>query len=92
MTKENPRWYNVVTNNCTTSYRTQTPVDRQEPLDLRLLINGGLDELIYERGNLVSGDLPFTELREKAFINAAAEAAHDDPDFSERIREGLPGF
>ena len=90
--KDHPRWYNVLTNNCTTSYRTQTPADRRKAPDIRLLINGALDQLIYERGSIVTEGLPFAELREKALINTAAEAAHDDPEFTKRIREGLIGF
>lgn len=90
--KDQPQWYNVITHNCTTSYRVQTPTERQEQLDIRLLINGKLDELVYERGRLVTEGLSFAELRGKALINEAAQAAHDAPDFSERIREGRPGF
>ncbi len=90
--KARPRFYNVITHNCTTSYWSQTPVERQEKLDIRVLINGKLDELAYERGQFVTFGLAFPVLREKALINKAAQAAHDDPEFSKRIREGRPGF
>jgi hypothetical protein len=90
--KKRPRWYNVITNNCTTSYWAQTPTERRSPLDIRVLINGELDQLMYERGSFLMDDLPFAELREKAFINEAAQAAHEDPEFSKRIREGRLGF
>jgi len=36
--------------------------------------------------------LPFDELRRRSRINDAAQAAGDEPDFSERIRVGLPGM
>lgn len=88
--KENPRWYNVVTNNCTTSIRAQTPVEKRAKFDFRILKNGRLDELVFERGGIVSGDLTFEELRKKSLINKRAQSAQDDPDFSDRIREGLP--
>ena len=47
------------------------------------------DQLFYERGN-VDTRLPFEELRERSLINAKAKIADHDPDFSQRIREGLP--
>lgn len=84
--KENPRWYHVVTANCTTSIRTQTPEKRRRQFDIRLLLNGKLDELLYERGDLIHKGLSFRELREASFINEKAQAAHDAPDFSARIR------
>lgn len=84
--KENPRWYHVVTANCTTSIRTQTPEKSRRQFDIRLLLNGKLDELLYERGDLIHNGLSFRELREASFINEKAQAAHDAPDFSTRIR------
>jgi hypothetical protein len=43
----------------------------------------------YERGT-VNRSMPFAELRERSDITARARAANGDPDFSRRIREGLP--
>jgi hypothetical protein len=37
-------------------------------------------------------DLSFSELQERSLINAAAQQADTAPDFSQRIREGLPGM
>ncbi len=92
--KERPRWYNVVTANCTTSLRAQTPAERRARFDYRLLVNGRLDELLYERDVLHRGSesLDFDTLRQRSLINAAAQAAHDASDFSRRIREDRPGF
>jgi len=89
---ERPRFYNVISANCTTSLLAQTPELRKVPIDIRMLANGKFDELIYERGGFHANGLAFAELRERAFINPAAQAAHDDPDFSTRVREGRPGF
>jgi len=36
--------------------------------------------------------LPFEELRRRSLINKSAEAADGGPDFSERIRAGLPAI
>ena len=48
--------------------------------------------MFYELGHLVSDGLPFPALREQAYISAVAREAHDDPEFSARIREGRVGF
>jgi len=90
--EEQPRFYNAVTANCTTSLQAQTLEFRNIPFDIRMLTNGRLDELISELGGFRGDKLPFHEMRQHAFINPAAQAAHDDPDFSTRIREGRPGF
>jgi len=55
-------------------------------------LNGTLDELLYDRGRLVTGGLPFRELKESAHINTAAKAANQSPDFSALIRAGRIGF
>jgi hypothetical protein len=87
-----PRWYNAITANCTTSIRSQRSIAARSPWDLRILLNGGIDEMFYERGMLVTDGLTFPELRRRALINAAAKAADQDPEFSRRIRTGIPGF
>ncbi len=90
--KELPRFYNVISANCTTSLLAQTLEFRNAPFDVRMLANGRFDALIYERGGIVGGGLSFPELRERAFINPVARSAHSDLAFSARIREGRPGF
>jgi hypothetical protein len=57
-----------------------------------VLLNGNGDEMAYEKGMIVTGGLPFQELKQRAWINPAAKAAGHDPDFSARIRENRPGF
>jgi hypothetical protein len=90
--KEKPRFYNVINANCTTSLLAQTLEFREAPFDIRMLANGRLDELIYEKGGFRGDGLPFAEMRQRALINPTARAAHDDPDFSARLRESRPGF
>jgi hypothetical protein len=87
-----PRWYNAITANCTTSIRSQRSIAARSPWDLRILLNGRIDEMFYERGMLVTDGLTFPELRRRALINAAAKAADQDTEFSRRIRTGIPGF
>jgi hypothetical protein len=45
---------------------------------------------MYERHLIVTGGLPFAELKARSLINTRARAANDSPDFSQLIREGLP--
>jgi hypothetical protein len=45
-----PRWYNAITTNCTTSIRSQHPSKERIPWDWRILLNGKGDELLYEEG------------------------------------------
>lgn len=90
--RDQPRWYNAATTNCTTAIRTQRPASERAPWDWRMLVNGKADEMLYERKAVVTDGLPFPELRERAHINAEAQAADKSPDFSKLIREGLPGF
>ncbi len=86
-----PRWYNALTQNCTTTIRGHVQgVGAGGRLDWRLLANGHIDELLYQRGQIDTG-LPFAELRARSNITEKAKAAGDSPDFSARIRAGLPG-
>jgi hypothetical protein len=86
-----PRWYNAFTHNCTTTIRRHAQhVAPANPFDWRILVNGKIDELGYERGQ-IDKSLPFEELRRRSSVTEEARAAIDSPDFSERIRVGLPG-
>src|SRR5947208_4216164 len=85
-----PRWYNAITTNCTTSIRSQHPSKERIPWDWRILLNGKGDELLYQDRALVTGGLPFAELKAQSLINARAKAADASPDFSELIRVGMP--
>jgi hypothetical protein len=92
--KDQPEWYNALTRNCTTTLDKQLAVavaDRK-PWSYRLIVNGTLDELLYDRGRLVTGGLPFPELKAREHINEAARAANQSTDFSARIRAGRVGF
>jgi hypothetical protein len=87
---ENPRWYNAVTSNCTTSIRTQRTAKLRAPWDWRILFNGKADEMLYQDHAIATGGFAFSELKQRSLINERARAANDDPDFSRAIREGLP--
>lgn len=87
--RNRPEWYNALTNNCTTNIAA---LAGEPAWDWRVLLNGRADQMLYERGDLATGNLPFAQYKEQAHINAAARAAGDAPDFSRRIREGRVGF
>ncbi len=87
---ENPRFYNVITSNCTTAVRSQ--MTGGFPFDWRIIINGKLDEMLYDRGLLETAGLPFDELKRRGFINPKVREHPEKKNFSTRIREGVPGF
>ncbi|KAB2889824.1 MAG: DUF4105 domain-containing protein [Desulfobulbaceae bacterium] len=90
--RERPEWYNALLGNCTTQIRGHTrPYAGKVWWDWRLLANGYVDEMAYEIG-VLDQSLPFAELKQRSVINPKALAAGSDPDFSRRIREGLPGM
>ncbi len=89
---DHPQWYNALTQNCTTTIRGHAQnVGAGRALDWRLLANGHLDELLYERGQ-IDTSLPLADLRARSNITEKAKAADDSPDFSASIRQGLPGI
>jgi hypothetical protein len=90
--KDHPEWYNALTTNCTTSIRGHTlPYNPGARFDYRMLVNGLLDEMLYERAVVDVGQ-PFEQLKARSLINARAQAAPDGPEFSRWIRAGLPGI
>jgi hypothetical protein len=92
--KDHPEWYNELTRNCTTTLATSLAADTNnpQPWTYKLILNGTLDELLYDRGRLVTGGLPFPELKQREHINVAAHAVNQSPDFSALIRAGRVGF
>jgi hypothetical protein len=89
---ERPRWYNALTHNCTTEIRWNLmAAGIRNPFDWRILANAHLPELMYERGT-IDTSLPLPELRKLSDVTERAQQADGAPDFSRRIREGLPGM
>jgi hypothetical protein len=87
---ERPQWYNALTANCTTTIRSHTRnIGASRRFDWRLLVNGCLDELLYERGE-IDTTVPFADLRARSDITKKAIAADTSPDFSSLIRQGMP--
>ena len=74
--RNQPEWYNALTNNCTTNIDVLAAAAQgiHPSWDWRILLNGHAGEMMYERGNLAV-DLPYAELKTKALINPAAQVA-----------------
>ena len=87
-----PRWYNALTHNCTTEIRWNLQaIGLKNPLDWRIFANAHLPELMYER-KTIDTSLPLAELVRISDVTEKAKQADGAPDFSKRIREGLPGM
>ena len=83
-----PRWYHGLTTNCTTSVYAQGRGHIR--WSWRMLLNGRLDELLYERG-LFDRRLPFARLKELSRINDVANEAPTDG-FGDYLRSRVPGY
>ena len=87
---DQPEFYNTLITNCTTDV---VALARGLGGDIRyswkVLLSGYAPEYAYERGSLDSR-LSFIELRQRSLVNPRAHAVGDDPDFSIKIRKGLP--
>jgi hypothetical protein len=89
---EHLRWYNALTHNCTTTLppsATTCSKSHRAARGTGAYSRTPMYELTYEHG-AIETTLPFAELRARSDITERAKAADQDPDFSQRIREGLP--
>jgi hypothetical protein len=83
-----PRFYNSLTTNCTTQiFRMVRAVQPRLPLDYRILLAGYVPQFVFDRGAMTAG-IPFEVLRDRSHIKG--KAASTDPDFSGKIRQGVP--
>lgn len=85
---DHARWYHGLTTNCTTSIYAQGRGRMQ--WDRRMLFNGALDRLMYDR-QLLDQRTPFEELKEQSRVNDIANRAPVDG-FGDYIRRELPGY
>ena len=85
--KEQPEFYNTLTNTCTTNLanHVNTIAPGRVPLDPRIFLPGYSDKFVYDLG-LIDTDLSFEEARTKFHINERAEKHSNSPDFSIKIR------
>lgn len=86
--KDNPEFYNTITNTCTTNivkHVNKITPNKVPFFNLRILLPANSDKLAYELG-LIDTSLSFDDARKKYFINERAMEYSDDPNFSVRIR------
>jgi hypothetical protein len=87
---EQPAFYNTLTTNCTTNILFHVRASGGSArYNWKILLSGYAPAYAYEMGRLDTS-LSFAELKQRSHINARAQAAGDAPDFSQRIRAGLP--
>ncbi|WP_163574479.1 Lnb N-terminal periplasmic domain-containing protein [Halomonas faecis] len=87
-----PRFYNTITANCTTLvFAMARRLGAVLPIDHRLLLTAKLPEYAYRVGGLWPG-YNLKALQYRGNIVERARAADGDPAFSQRIREGVPGW
>jgi Domain of unknown function (DUF4105) len=83
-----PRFYNSLTTNCSTQvFRIVRALRPDLPLDYRILLAGYVPDYVYDRGGLDTS-MSFAALRDSSHIRGKANSV--DPDFSLKIREGVP--
>lgn len=85
-----PQFFNSIFKNCTTAIAEMVQaVGVNVPLDWRIVLNGHLPVLIYERG-LMDARFTLAELRELGRINTRAKQVGLGDGFSAAIRKGVP--
>ncbi len=86
--KEQPEFYNLVTNNCVTNVvdHVNNVAPGSVPYTYQVLLPGYFDRLAYDR-NLIKIDSTFERTKQQARVNELAYIYRDRPDFSVRIRQ-----
>jgi hypothetical protein len=85
-----PRFYNTLTSNCTNLVFDMVRVIHPGvPMDARVLFTGYLPNYAYDLG-ATDTSVSFEKLRALAKIRDKAMRADADPNFSARIRDGIP--
>ena len=88
--KQRPEWYNTLTTNCTTSIiHLMRVTGGRARYNWKVLLSGYAPQYAYENGGLDTS-IPFEELKRRSYINPRAHTIGNDPEFSQKIREGLP--
>lgn len=87
--KDNPEFYNTLTNTCTTNivaHVNKITPNRVPFFNLRVLLPANSDKLAYRLG-LIDTDLSFEQARKRFYINDKAQKFASSSDFSVKIRE-----
>jgi hypothetical protein len=85
---EKPEFYNTVTESCTNTIGDHVVKAKLYDLPFwkRRILTGSVDRRLYEGGLLEPLGKPFPQLRAQSKVNAIAQAADQDPEFSKKIR------
>jgi hypothetical protein len=87
---EQPAFYNTLTTNCTTNILFHARASGGSArYNWKILLSGYVPAYAYENGRLDTS-LSFAELKQHSHINTRVQAAGEAPDFSRRLRAGLP--
>jgi Domain of unknown function (DUF4105) len=90
--KQKPEWYNAVTGNCMIGFfQIARHHSAKGGWHWSIILNGYIDKFAYDDHSFDTS-LPFETFRERSIINPHAQKASYSPDFSARIREGVPGM
>jgi uncharacterized protein DUF4105 len=87
---EQPAFYNTLTTNCTTNILFHVRASGGTArYNWKILLSGYAPAYVYEGGGMDTS-LSFADLKQRSYINPRVQAAGEAPDFSQRIRAGLP--
>src|SRR6266403_3254452 len=87
---EAPRYYNTLTSNCTNLVFDMVSVIHPGlPMDARVIFSGYLPNYAYDLG-ATDTSASFEKLRDLSKIHDKAAWADADPNFSAKIRQGIP--
>jgi hypothetical protein len=88
--REQPRFYNTLTTNCTTSILMHTRINPDSPpMSWKILLSGYVPDYLYELGR-IDTTKPFADLEKLSRVNERALAADKAASFSQCLRQGLP--
>ena len=89
---DRPEFYHLLSNSCTINIvRYANLVGRSGDFDFRHYLNGWVDRYFYDV-RLLDATFPFTELRRRSRVDPAVNAADDVVEFSQHIRQSVPGM
>ena len=89
---QEPAFYNTLTSNCTTIvWQLARQISPALPLDWRLLASGYFDDYLQQLGALPAG-VAAAELKQRGRITERARADGGSAQFSQHIRQGVPGI
>jgi hypothetical protein len=88
--RAHPKFYNTLTTNCTTQVLEHTRAyGGKTRYNWQILLSGYVPEYLFENAALAP-NLTLEDIMKLSLVNEASHAASESPDFSARIREGVP--